>query len=327
MAVAICPEDMTTGTSQSSSLRARLADKCSEGDTLEAELRRARLDLQQLSLRLKAAGVSKSIVPLEVKAGSGTTNGLTQQYELESFLQWAVDTVDLTQQIVFECGNGEVMVGGRPVMLQRMATWPLRSGSGGLKFSVPFDKQAEIVAMLLASRTGSRCVDAAVASQLAESWELVGAEVVSNSTSPPDPAIFLVHRKTSQAIVVAQWPAVEFGPPLMGPPPCVFDPAPFFARSQASSSNSSCPTNSSLQAARLALSVSTGDRVEVEFEGEWFPGVLQWVDGEFANVKCDVDSPGVLTVAPLDCVRPAKSITDDVPAKILSRHMRARSVG
>jgi hypothetical protein len=52
-------------------------------------------------------------------------------------------------------------------------------------------------------------------------------------------------------------------------------------------------------------SMSSGDTVEVQYQGHWLRGVLQAVYGETAHVRCDVDTNGVITVAPLDRVRPA----------------------
>lgn len=52
-------------------------------------------------------------------------------------------------------------------------------------------------------------------------------------------------------------------------------------------------------------SMSSGDQVEVQYKGNWLRGILQDVNGELAHVKCDVDENGVITVAPLDRVRPA----------------------
>lgn len=51
--------------------------------------------------------------------------------------------------------------------------------------------------------------------------------------------------------------------------------------------------------------VSKGDSVEVQYQGKWFTGVLQGVQGEFALVSCDVDDPDIITVAPLRKVRAA----------------------
>eukprot|EP00929_Paragymnodinium_shiwhaense_P040565 TRINITY_DN21169_c0_g1_i1.p1 TRINITY_DN21169_c0_g1~~TRINITY_DN21169_c0_g1_i1.p1 ORF type:complete len:491 (+),score=84.82 TRINITY_DN21169_c0_g1_i1:139-1611(+) len=70
------------------------------------------------------------------------------------------------------------------------------------------------------------------------------------------------------------------------------------------------------------VSMSPGDSVQVEYEGEWFSGVLESINGELAHVKCDVDEPGVITVAHISNVRPTPSAT-----KVVFRrsHFRARS--
>jgi hypothetical protein len=49
--------------------------------------------------------------------------------------------------------------------------------------------------------------------------------------------------------------------------------------------------------------MSSGDHVEVKYNGSRLRGVLQDVCGEVAHVKCDVDDNGVITVAPVDRVR------------------------
>jgi hypothetical protein len=53
------------------------------------------------------------------------------------------------------------------------------------------------------------------------------------------------------------------------------------------------------------LPVSKGDSVEVQHEGQWLPGVLQEVKGEFALVSCDSENPDIVIVAPLRQVRSA----------------------
>lgn len=85
--------------------------------------------------------------------------------------------------------------------------------------------------------------------------------------------------------------------------------------------------------------VSTGDRVVIEFQGKWFRGVLQHVDlaGNVANVICDVDHPGVVTVVPLGNVWPAGQLPGSLhpcggmrpeeTQKQVFRHRRTRTVG
>eukprot|EP00419_Tripos_fusus_P027201 CAMPEP_0172720468 /NCGR_PEP_ID=MMETSP1074-20121228/76973_1 /TAXON_ID=2916 /ORGANISM="Ceratium fusus, Strain PA161109" /LENGTH=332 /DNA_ID=CAMNT_0013545991 /DNA_START=117 /DNA_END=1119 /DNA_ORIENTATION=+ len=300
---------MTHGKAQGD-LRASFSDKRAEVELLRTHIQKAELDVQHLRLRLQAAGVEHpSLVPHKLQAGSGAAEA--HNFELHSLLQWLVSTVDLSQQVLFECGNneGEVMVGGRRVVLHRMAAWQLSDGSTtGLRMSVPLDLQAEISGMLLAARRRGGQVDDPQVQRLAQSWELVGAEVVSAAMGQPEPAIFLVHRESAQAIVIAQWPMVEPSPSIVGAGKEAprFDAITHFARLASSGPVGTSMTNdndgASVVPAMDRPHVSTGDRVEVEYEGQWFSGVIQWVDGDIANVKCDVDSPGVITVAPLTSV-------------------------
>jgi len=56
--------------------------------------------------------------------------------------------------------------------------------------------------------------------------------------------------------------------------------------------------------------MSSGDQVEVKYGDSWFRGILQAVEGEIAHVKCDVDASDVITLAPLDSVRPADIVVE-----------------
>jgi hypothetical protein len=54
----------------------------------------------------------------------------------------------------------------------------------------------------------------------------------------------------------------------------------------------------------LDNSLIAGDTVEVLWDGEhWLRGVLEAVDGAMAHIRCDVDTNGAITRAPLDRVR------------------------
>lgn len=239
-------------------------------------------------------------------------------------LQWLVESVDLDRHVIFECGTSEseIMVGGRRVQLQRMATWPLLAGSraAGLKLSVPLDMQVEIAEVLVAARARGR-MEELVVQRLADSWEMVGAEVASAQVGHPEPAVFFIQRGSTRAMLVGHWPAVEFAP-KGGHVRAPFDPAQHFSRIEETEDDGGHQEPSSTE----RPSVSTGDRVEVEYKGQWFSGLLQGVDNDLANIQCDVDSPGVITVAPLTSVRPAGSAAPPQHKKV-PRHMRARSIG
>jgi hypothetical protein len=49
--------------------------------------------------------------------------------------------------------------------------------------------------------------------------------------------------------------------------------------------------------------MSSGEVVEVLYGENWLRGVLQAVNGEIAEIRCDVDTNGAITRAPLDRVR------------------------
>jgi len=303
-------------------LHEKLAAKQEEAAELRNRLQRSKLQVHQLRVCLTALGVDPSFVPQYMESGgscgSGITSEAAQRREMRSLFQWLAETVDLTHQVVFECGGreGAVTVGGRRVLLQRMAAWRLTISEGSLaasaageparalKFSVPLDLQAEIASLVLRARHRGGIGDAEL-QRLAEAWEMVGAEVVSAAVGRPEPAIFLVHRVTAQAMVLAQWPAVDFG---RGPSEHAvraqgaFDPDAHFGR--LATAEPAAPVAAKPESSPVRSPVSTGDRVEVEYEGRWFEGVLRWATGESAHVQCDADAPGVITVAPLSSVRP-----------------------
>eukprot|EP00930_Biecheleria_cincta_P023901 TRINITY_DN17186_c0_g1_i1.p1 TRINITY_DN17186_c0_g1~~TRINITY_DN17186_c0_g1_i1.p1 ORF type:complete len:377 (-),score=77.41 TRINITY_DN17186_c0_g1_i1:156-1229(-) len=320
-------------------LRAMLATKQEEAASLRLQVEQMRLEAQQVRLQLQVSGVEDpSLVPNKIQAGNGAADA--QHYELRSLFQWLVDSVDLSHQVVFECGSGEgeVHVGGRRVLLQRMATWQL---STGLKLSVPLELQAEIAGMLTEARQKGRLADSQL-HRLASTWELVGAEVVA-APGTPEPAIFLVHRQTSQAVVVAQWPSVDFVRATAAVQP--FDPQRHFGRLAETSSIAGVvsppPSVAAGQQGPWQLPnsgsqsiVSMGDKVEVEFEGQWFAGTLQSVEGHLANVKCDVDPGDVITLAPLSSIRRQppqgldhRSQPQDEPPKAAAGRPRASTGG
>lgn len=322
------------------SLQAMLAVKESEAEEMRAQLRSARMEVEGLSQNLEAVGIaghsSSSLVPDDMQAGKDLADGM--QLELRRLLQWLATSVDLSQHVVFDCGAGKglMQVGSRSVNMHRMVAWQLPS-SEGLKLSVPIELQAEVATLLSEAQTRGRFLEP-VLQNFAAGWELVSAEVAA-APGVVEPAIFLVCCETSQAIVCARWPLLDFG----GPATCCvgscapFDPAKHFCELPALVA-ADASSNEAGSRPRSDSVWSTGDRVEVEWEGEWFTGVLQWVHGDVANVKCDVDEPGVTTDASIDSVRPARDVgarppplrgelCSTSPLRSKTCHMRAKSIG
>jgi len=319
--------------------QARLARKAAEAHDLRLRLMHERLEVEACRSHLEAAGVaghsSSSLVPATMQAGKILADA--QQLELRRLLQWLATSVDLSQHVIFDCGAGKglMQVGGKSVNMHRMAAWQLPP-SEGLKLSVPVDILAEVATLLAEAQARGRLPED-VFQCFAADWELISAEVAS-APGVVEPAIFLVNCKTSQAIVCACWPVVDFEGPERVCASAPFDPAKHFYNLSALVGDE-VPECSP----RPCPAWSTGDRVEVEWEGEWFTGVLQWVHGNVANVKCDVDEPGVTTDASITNVRPA-TVAQAVGERTLPPsaefcnaspfrgkyghgHMRAKSIG
>lgn len=258
-------------------LLAEYDEVCDEVAELKAELRAAHIEAQQLRMRLEAAsrgakGAAR-LRPLSLPAASAPAAEDQRTAELGGLLQWLAEHVDLGRSEALDVGF-EVPIGGRTVHLRRVVQWPLASAAGGkLRLSAPVEHQ-EGVAALLASTKAKGKADPETARSFAASWDLVAGELTTASHAHAEPSVLLAHRGSTQGILVATWPtreALEAFHALHG------------ARGEAP---------------------RVGDRVEVEYDGKWYVGILHSVDAAGkASVRCDVDAPGVLTVTPLYCVR------------------------
>lgn len=300
-------------------LKVKYEEKCQQEADLLAQLRAARLDVQQLGIKSEAAGVSRSLVPDNLRVGGRGSD--LRCFELQSLLRWVSDHVDIAKHSILDVGY-EVSIAGRQVSLRRTVQWRLNLPED-LKLSVPVELYAEVVEVLQASRARGAASEAC-ARRLAESWEIVVAEIVPAGAARAEPAVFLVHVKKPQAMLVATWPSS----PAVAPPRAPLDltehfgaavPAPLGAGA-AVAPRARWPATPNWPASRRAPEqrvleadpkrgplplVLAGDRVEVEYEGSWFTGVVQSVvdGGLVATVQCDVDLPDVLTTAPITSVR------------------------
>jgi len=318
--------------SELDSLREKFLEKCSDVEAITSQIHRAKLDVQQLRLRLLASGISDaSLIPADLRSGPRAPDQVTSEFG--TLIQWLAETVDFEGHAVFDVG-GDVQVGERNATMGRMVQWRLPN-TNGQKLSVPVDWQKEIEALLKATRRQG-AVDFSQLGQLAKRLEIVGAEIMSERSA--EPAIFLIHRESSQAMVVGCWPAEDF------PWHSTFDPRWHFQQgsdlltasvgaAQASTALQEAVTLSNHQAdakvvspppfnSTLRFSVLGGDRVEVDYNGEWFVGTLQHIEGGMATIQCDVDDPDIYTIAPVVNVRP---ITQPSLSKRRG-HMRAKSM-
>lgn len=254
-------------------------DKCNEVVELQHELRIARLEAQQLRLRLQAAAKKNGSNQAQMAAmpavgpSAGESAEEQRSNELHTFLRWLAEHADLSRVEVFDVGY-DVDVAGRFVQMQRIAQFPLTNATGGqLRMSIPIEHQESITGLLAATKACGG-VDAESLRRFCAVWDLVPGELMTAARRSAEPAVLLALRGAPQGILVASW-----------------------------------PTPQALEAFR-AVSATVGetplpgDRVEVEYEGAWYNGILHSVDAAGkASVRCDVDAPGVLTIAPLFRVR------------------------
>lgn len=270
-------------------------ERCSEVAELRAELRVAHIEAQKLRLRLQAAGArNTSLVPAELRPGPGAS-GDGRAGDLGGLLKWLAEHVDVTAASA-GWGGGlpraamlgiscNIALGGRPVNLDRVVQWRLDL-PGDLRLSVPAALETEIAGLLLAARAAcgggeeeQRRFEAA-ARQATDAWEVVATELGRpDALGESQPAVLLAHRDTSEGLLVATWPSVK-----------------------AYKVREECIQ---LRGAVASL----GDRVEVYYEGEWFLGVVQKIEGDMASVQCDADPPGLMTLAPLVTLRRIEACT------------------
>lgn len=323
-------------------LRTKYETKCLEADALTEQTEKARLEVQSLQQMLKAHGVKdSSLIPAEVRTGELPWDAIKEMKEL---LIWLAKRVDITHGVVFNVG-AEVKAGSRRIFLGRMVNWNL-SDAGGQKLSVPHELRTEIAQLLTQARS-TEGVEAA-SDELSKKWDMVSAKI-STAGSSSIPAIFLIHNETRQSVVVAAWPPLSGDKEPKKPKNRrVFDPARHFGRpvceeyrgapprpsrpeeaanTTLDTSERAAPSTlerSSGSASVVGLTVAEGDRVEVRYGGQWFTGILQFVDaGNRANVQCDVDIPGLLTIAPLTDVR----LTQLVASPVQRRERQLQSPG
>jgi len=256
-------------------------EACNEAVELAQELRAAKIEAQQLRLRLKAEGgkpvgianataqnVPVALPGVEVAVQEQRMQGICDMF------QWIADNVDLSHTEVLDV-NCEVPVGGRTVLLQKIAQWSLPSvASKRLRVSVPIEHQEEIAGLLRTAKSTGRVGPPELRRKLAATWELVPGELSTPTQTCAEPAVLLAHHMSSRGILVATW-----------------------------------PTREALKAFALLYvpegSVpSVGERVEALYEGTWYLGTVQALDDSGkAVVKCDVDEEGTFTVIPLSQVR------------------------
>eukprot|EP00927_Polykrikos_kofoidii_P072590 TRINITY_DN68694_c0_g1_i1.p1 TRINITY_DN68694_c0_g1~~TRINITY_DN68694_c0_g1_i1.p1 ORF type:complete len:371 (+),score=86.79 TRINITY_DN68694_c0_g1_i1:182-1294(+) len=269
-------------------LRADYEEKCNDVVELKAELRAAKIEAQGLRLRLQAAAKKGGDGALAGAGGAGPVGMPAatlaappppQQMpgqEMRPTISWLAEHVALDQPPEMLDVGFEVPIGGRTVLLPKVAQWPLTlpPPASRLRLSVPVEEHEAVASFLGAAKARSNNPEPQALAAFAAHWELVPGELTTATHARPEPAVALAHRFSANGILIATW-----------------------------------PTREALDAFRALHSTdgevpSVGDRVEVEFEGSWYAGVLATIDtvGK-ASVQCDADEQGVFTLAPLHRIK------------------------
>jgi len=246
---------------------------CNEVVELQQELKAARIEKQQLQMRLKAAAarcpLASTMVPQLPPVGCADP----RLGELENFVMWLAEHVRLDRSVVLDVGL-EVPVANRAVQMQLVVQWPLTFALGRrLHLSAPLECKDQLQSLLTSAKEDGKVTPESLQT-LASFWDLVPGDLETITQKGPEPVVMLAHKFQQLGILVATW-----------------------------------PTAGALEAFRALCSVDgepfqLGQRVEVEYDGQWYVGTLHSLTATGkASVSCDVDGPGVLTVAPVYRVR------------------------
>jgi hypothetical protein len=244
-------------------------EKCNELVECENELKTARMELNELQILLKSqiGDRRSSVIPYTMEAGSFHEAGNPQAEELRRMFLWLAEQAILEEPIRFNA-NCDLIMAGQHVRIRNIVQWRLRTTD--LRLSVPEEMAREVEGLLAATKMDPKTVCEAKAKAIIDSWLLTTSEAMSATTSA---VTLLTHRVSQVSCVVANFPV----PPIP-------------------------PVSHMQEFAGFRL----GDIVEVNFEGEWFRGVIRLIDGDgVASVQCDVDPPDVLTKTPMSFLRRA----------------------
>jgi hypothetical protein len=243
-------------------------EKCDEVVDLQRELRAAKLEGQQLQLRLTAqnnkapaAQVQKMpvVAPVDPKYA-----------EMENFIRWLGQHACLDRAEEFDV-DLEVPIGSHSVHMHRVVQWPLTFKTRRhLKLTAPIEFKQDLQELLTLARSHNGALDTQVLHSWVNSWDLVPGDLETATQKDKEQVVLLVHRSSKEGILVASWPTVGALEAFRAL--CSTDGEPF----------------------------TVGERVEVEFDGKWYAGILRslTITGK-ATVSCDIDEPGVLTFAPV----------------------------
>mmetsp|Transcript_23919 Transcript_23919/g.43857 ORF Transcript_23919/g.43857 Transcript_23919/m.43857 type:complete len:348 (-) Transcript_23919:195-1238(-) len=300
-------------------------EKLREASTIETEIEEVRQYAEQLRLYLKAVGLQdESLIPRELRCGAGA-RGSHVTTEMERLVKFLAESVNDQKKVRFQA-EGQMSVGDHTVMLGHMASWGL---TGGLKLNCPVDLEEDLSSLMSRARRGLFNEEELLS--LTRIWKMLLTEVVHDGSSKA--AIFLLHQETEQAVIISDWPTINFPQVKKASGSTAkassgFSPHSHFKQLLTTPSQPSSPLlkaeapslrddecvviSKTLETVPTSAQstkppVAAGDRVEVKYQEQWFAGTLVGVVQDSGmlcgEVHCDIDAEGVLTYAPLSCIR------------------------
>lgn len=268
---------------------------------------------------------------------------------MQALLTFVAECVDLTKPAdLFEYG-AEFMLAQRKIALGRTIQWPM-VGYKDLFFSIPEAMLATVTQSLVAAKSGT--LSLSCIRSWTSDWEVL--------LGSPDPAVYLTHRQLDWCIMVASWPKLAHRVSALQTPllecqsghqmeySCALCPQYKCARCAGVGSGlrwyciecgedvcGNCvpgpelPKNDGTRGRSVSFQswgagrFRVGDRVEVNYEQQWYVGTVHCLVGPKCGVRCDGDKEGVVTFANIDSIRaPAFQKCEGVVS-----HRRIKSFG
>lgn len=247
-------------------LQLEYEEKCNELVESKNELKAAKMEIQELQILLKTQGDRRSsVIPDTMGTGASHAVGNPQAEELRRIFLWLSQQVVLENPIEYNA-NCDLVMAGQHVRMRHIVQWRLRDSD--LRLTVPHELAPEISGLLAHVKMNPATMCEAMASAIIDAWFLSTSPAISETASA---VTLLTHRLHQLSCVVANFPT---------PPAPPAQPMEQFA------------------------DIAAGDIVEVNFEGEWFRGLVKLVENDgIAQVQCDADPPEVLTKTPLSFLR------------------------
>jgi hypothetical protein len=245
-------------------------EMCDNVVDLQHELKAAKMETQQLRMRLKAAAVATStVVTPQVQKMPAVTLVDPKQTELENFIVWLAQhaCLDRPEEIDVDL---EVPIGSRSIHMHRVVQWPLTfKVRKHLRLSAPIEMKDELQELLISAKKHGKIKIETLQFWL-NSWELAPGDLDTVTQKDKEQVVMLAHKTLKHGILVASWPTVGALEAFRAL--CSCDGEPF----------------------------CVGQRVEVEYDGSWYAGTVESLTATAkASVSCDADEPGVLTFAPV----------------------------